>query len=93
MTALRTCGICLFVLALMPAWVSAGESYRFGELAPGVYVHTGVHEEPNAHNDGDIANKGVVIGQKCVAVIDTGGSRVTASALIGRFSMALMTNA
>jgi len=82
MEVLRICGLCLLSLSFIPACLGAGQSYRFDALAPGVYVHTGVHEEPNAHNHGDIANKGVVIGQTCVAVIDTGGSRTDGEALL-----------
>ncbi|QID17435.1 quinoprotein relay system zinc metallohydrolase 2 [Nitrogeniibacter mangrovi] len=69
-------------LALV-AWAArAGEAYRFDELAPGVYLHTGVHAEPTPANQGDIANKGVVIGDTCVAVIDTGGSLADGQALL-----------
>ncbi|HYE36039.1 quinoprotein relay system zinc metallohydrolase 2 [Methylocaldum sp.] len=44
------------------------------QVAPGIYVHQGAHELPNQHNRGEIANIGFIIGQRCVAVIDTGGS-------------------
>lgn len=48
------------------------------EIAPGVHVHTG-HQAPwpGARGDeveGDIAGLGFVVGTRCVAVIDTGGS-------------------
>lgn len=44
------------------------------QVAPGVFVHFGVHEETTRENLGSIANIGFVVGEKCVAVIDTGGS-------------------
>lgn len=44
------------------------------EVADGVFVHQGVHELPDAHNHGEIANIGFVVGSRCVAVVDTGGS-------------------
>ncbi len=44
------------------------------QVAPGIYVHQGIHELPDRHNRGEIANIGFIVGQRCVAVIDTGGS-------------------
>jgi quinoprotein relay system zinc metallohydrolase 2 len=54
----------------------AAEPLPVRELAPGVYVHFGVQEEFGPSNGGDIANLGFVVGERCVAVIDTGGSLV-----------------
>jgi quinoprotein relay system zinc metallohydrolase 2 len=50
------------------------EPLPMSEIAPGVFVHQGVHELPDTHNHGAIANIGFVIGAKCVAVIDSGGN-------------------
>lgn len=52
------------------------------EIAPGVYVHHGVHEEATVANEGGIANIGFVIGDAAVAVIDSGGSPMEGRALL-----------
>ena len=52
------------------------------EVAPGVYVHHGVHEEATPENLGGIANIGFVIGDTAVAVIDSGGSVEEGEALL-----------
>ena len=44
------------------------------EVAPGVHVHTGLVEDWLPGNGGDVANLGFVVGSRCVAVIDTGGT-------------------
>lgn len=44
------------------------------QVAPGVYVHWGLQAFSDAKNHGAIANIGFIVGQRCVAVIDTGGS-------------------
>ena len=51
------------------------------EIAPGVFVHQGVHEEFGDHYHGDIANIGFIIGEQAVAVIDSGGSYLVGLAL------------
>ena len=44
------------------------------KVAEGIYVHTGKHVPFDSPNSDDIANIGFIIGDECVAVIDTGGS-------------------
>ncbi|HEX3415171.1 MAG TPA: quinoprotein relay system zinc metallohydrolase 2, partial [Stellaceae bacterium] len=51
------------------------------EIASGIFVHNGVHEEASAANDDAIANIGFIIGDETVAVIDPGGSFAEGSAL------------
>jgi len=51
------------------------------QVAPGVYVHTGRVEDFSESNAGDISNSGAIVGTRCVAVIDTGGSFKAGAAL------------
>jgi quinoprotein relay system zinc metallohydrolase 2 len=49
--------------------------------APGIYVHYGQQAEMTPDNFGDVANLGFVVGARCVAVIDTGGTFAVGRAL------------
>jgi quinoprotein relay system zinc metallohydrolase 2 len=44
------------------------------EIAPGIFVHSGAHEDASAANEDAIANIGFIVGNDGVAVIDPGGS-------------------
>ena len=60
----------------------AGElrGYQVREIAQGNFVHVGSFPPQSVDNHGDIANIGFIVGDKCVAVIDTGSTlRVGAS--------------
>lgn len=52
----------------------AEEALRVTQIAPGVFVHRGEVAMPAQANANDTANAGFVVGDKGVAVIDTGGS-------------------
>ena len=66
--------------ALLPA-----HAYAFTtEVAPGIHVRQGVHEEATAANAGAIANIGFIIGDRSVAVVDPGGSKVDGERLRAR---------
>ncbi len=67
--------------ALLAANPSAAEDLNLKEVAAGVFVHQGVHALPDRHNHGEIANIGFIVGERCVAVIDTGGSPAQGRAL------------
>jgi quinoprotein relay system zinc metallohydrolase 2 len=80
MTQFRPAGRWLLVLwAAAPALGAA--PLETEEIAPGIFVHQGVHEEISAANRGDIANIGFIVGRDCVAVVDTGGSPAIGAAL------------
>jgi hypothetical protein len=54
----------------------------FTAIAPGVYVHIGPIGLPGDENKGNWSNIAFVIGQKAVAVIDSGGSRAVGEATL-----------
>lgn len=64
---------------------AAGSSARAADEAPlflerladGVYLHRAPVREWTTDGQADVANLGVVVGERCVAVIDTGGSPAT----------------
>jgi quinoprotein relay system zinc metallohydrolase 2 len=49
-------------------------AFTIHEVAAGVFVHLGRQLALDAPGHDDIANIGFILGQRCVAVIDTGGS-------------------
>lgn len=53
------------------------------EIAPGLLVHVGLHEDFTSANRGGIANLAVVVGEQAVAVVDAGGSPAQARDLLG----------
>ncbi len=65
-------------VALVPA---NGTELSLKEVAPGVFVHQGVHALPDRQNQGEIANIGFIVGERCVAVVDSGGSPAQGRAL------------
>jgi len=62
----------LFVLLF--SMQSAMAALNVKQIAKGIYVHQGVIELPNTHNHDEIANIGFIVGEQCVAVIDSGGN-------------------
>ena len=66
----------IFTLAilLVSSLLEAGPVLTVDEVAPGLYVHWGVQEFSDKVNHGAIANIGFIVGDRCVAVIDSGGN-------------------
>jgi quinoprotein relay system zinc metallohydrolase 2 len=66
------------VLALLGLLLSptsfAVSALPVSEVASGIYLHLSDHHWPDRDNHGEIANIGFIVGDKCVAVIDSGGS-------------------
>lgn len=60
----------------------AGGGSTWQALAPGVYVHRGAIEEWGPSNGGDVANTAVVLGSRCAAVIDSGGTEAVGRQLL-----------
>lgn len=52
----------------------ANEHYLVSEISTGIFYHQGIHQDATEQNIGAIANVGFIIGERCVAVIDSGGS-------------------
>lgn len=76
LSALIACG----AGALAPA-ASGAPALSVEQVNPGVYVHIGALEDWAPSNGGDVANLGFVVGSRCVAVIDTGGTPGVGQAL------------
>ena len=68
--------------AMAPARAAAGDlALELTEIAPGVLVHYGQVALNAPDNHGDIANLGAIIGERCMAIVDTGGSPAVGAAL------------
>jgi quinoprotein relay system zinc metallohydrolase 2 len=61
--------------------VHAQPNYEVKQVTDGIYYHQGVHEDATPDNFGAIANVGFIIGEQCVAIIDSGGSFIEGSRL------------
>ncbi|GAC1337147.1 MAG: quinoprotein relay system zinc metallohydrolase 2 [Acetobacteraceae bacterium] len=62
----------------------AARSFETIEVAAGIHVRRGLHEEATVANQDGIANIGFIVGDRSVAVIDPGGSRADGEALRAR---------
>jgi quinoprotein relay system zinc metallohydrolase 2 len=82
----RRCGFLLVCAAIAWSQAATAKSVEIPDLAlenpaPGIYVHYGQQAEMNRANFGDVANLGFVVGSRCVAVIDSGGTFAVGRAL------------
>jgi quinoprotein relay system zinc metallohydrolase 2 len=74
---------CCLLMASVTAQIShADNGYVVNEVSEGIFFHEGVHEDANEENQGKIANVGFIIGNDCIAVIDTGGSYLEGKSLL-----------
>lgn len=67
-------------LRTLPA--EAAAALGVTEIASGVFVHKGRHEDFSPSNAGDISNPAFVIGKEAIAIIDTSGSPVAGRGLL-----------
>jgi quinoprotein relay system zinc metallohydrolase 2 len=70
----------LFTTVCM-ATAHADDALTVKEIAPGNYAHRGYDDVATRENRGEIANIGFIVGTRCVAVIDTGGTLAEGRAL------------
>jgi glyoxylase-like metal-dependent hydrolase (beta-lactamase superfamily II) len=66
----------------LPSPATAAEPFPVVEVAAGVFVRRGAHEDFTSGNRGGIANLAFVVGGSAVAVVDSGGSRAEGDALL-----------
>jgi quinoprotein relay system zinc metallohydrolase 2 len=67
--------LALLLMLWAPTIAQAQEAeLPVSEVAPGIFVHTGVTALMTRDNEGAIANVGFVVGDSAIAVIDSGGS-------------------
>ena len=71
----------LAALLVLPLAARAANPFSLQQIAPGEFVHLGQPLPLDAAGHDDIANIGFILGRRCVAVIDTGGSVRTGRAL------------
>ncbi|MFM0322136.1 quinoprotein relay system zinc metallohydrolase 2 [Caballeronia glebae] len=71
-----------FLILFASATIARGETVLpVTRIAPGNYAHRGHDDVATRENGGDIANIGFIVGTRCVAVIDTGGTLAEGRAL------------
>lgn len=64
----------LLLLCGVACETCAADTLQVVQLAPGEFVHHGQQVALDAVGHDDIANIGFIVGTRCVAVVDTGGS-------------------
>jgi len=70
----RVRNLCAIAALLIAGPSTAAAPVAVDQVANGVFVHLGKQLPLDAPGHDDIANIGFVVGSRCVAVIDTGGS-------------------
>lgn len=69
-------GVFLFLLSYASLSFASDivDSFNLHQIKEGIYLHYGSHFAIGTPNEDDIANIGFIVGEQCIAVIDTGGS-------------------
>ena len=62
------------ILSLSANASDANNNFALVKVEQGIYAHLGLHESIESKQRDNIANIGFIIGDDCIAVIDTGGS-------------------
>jgi quinoprotein relay system zinc metallohydrolase 2 len=75
------CHLVVTLSCLVQSAIADDLPFHVRKLAQDTYVHHGRQETATAANYGDIVNIGFIIGDRCVAVIDSGGSLRVGEAL------------
>ncbi len=75
-------GACLWLGLSSPDSATEVFPLAIVEIAPGNFVHQGRHVPLEDPARVDSANIGFIVGERCVAVVDTGGSVATGTALL-----------
>ena len=72
------------IIIILLFLLSSNKSLSFDveEIAEGIFVHFGKHEDANKSNKGDIANIGFIIEEKSIMVVDTGGTKLIGKKLL-----------
>lgn len=60
----------------------ASDDYVVTEVADGIFYHQGVQQDATPENKGEIANVGFIVGEECIAVVDSGGSYAEGESLL-----------
>lgn len=76
---MRLLGLITLLLLTFKVWALTPLAMQ--EVANGIYVHIGVQQLPDRVNHGAIANIGFIVGERCVAVIDSGANPEQGQAL------------
>ena len=72
---MKTIRLCLMGLFACASALANDANFNLKEIAPGIFVHQGKNvAERTPANLGDQANIGFIVGKKCVATLDAGGS-------------------
>lgn len=79
---IKNTSLVVLMTALLNSAICVAAATEWVELAPGAYARQGV--DGRVFETNDMANTGIVIGVRCVAIIDTGGSRQEGESILSK---------